>query len=260
MRDLLEQMEEEKRQAQPMAAAQAPMRPQLPKRFYTQADIASGEDGFAIQLDGKPVRTPGRKPLVFENEGLARLVAAEWQAQETEIDPATMPATRLLNTALDGVAADPQAVFEDILKYASSDLLCYRAGSPQGLVERQNEHWDPVVDWLRDEVGAAFVLGEGVMHVAQPREAVAVFSAQLRRHDGPIRLACLHTFTSLTGSAFLALAIAEGRLSAEDAWAAAHVDEDWNISFWGEDAEAAARRAARWLEMKAAADIFALLD
>ncbi|MCG6858205.1 MAG: ATPase [Salaquimonas sp.] len=256
MRDLMEQLGEEK--VNPMRAAEAAMRQQLPKRFYKQAEVAPVEGGFAVQLDGRPVRTPGRKPLEFESKAVAEIVAAEWQTQDKVIDPATMPATRLVNTALDGVATDPQAVIEDILKYAASDLLCYRAGSPQGLVERQNAAWDPVVDWLRDEVGANFVLGEGVMHVAQPREAVAAFGTRLRLHCDALAAACLHTFTTLTGSAFLALAIAENRLSAEEAWEAAHVDEDWNISLWGEDGEAMARRSRRWLEMKAAADILAV--
>ena len=264
MPDILGDMDEGDGRQRPVGAVREAMLPQLPKRFYKQAAVAPVEGGYAVQLDGRSVRTPARKPLEFESEAVAQLVAAEWQAQDKVIDPATMPATRLVNTALDGVAEDPQAVIEDMLRYVSSDLLCYRAGSPQGLVERQNAQWDPVIDWLRDIVGANFVLGEGVMHVAQPREAVAAFGARLRMHgakgdSGTLKVACLHTFTTLTGSAMLALAIAEGQLDAEAAWAAAHVDEDWNVSLWGEDAEAAARRAQRWEEMKAAADIFARL-
>jgi len=170
-----------------------------------------------------------------------------------------MPATRIANTAIDGVADDPQAVMEDILKFASGDLLFYRADGPAGLVAREGALWDPVINWYRDSVGANFILAEGIVHAAQPREALAVFGARLRSHGGPLRLACLHTITSLTGSALLALAVAEKRLSPQEAWDAAHVDEDWNIAQWGEDAEAAARRAFRRAEMMAAAGLIAAL-
>ncbi|MEC9342812.1 MAG: ATP12 family protein [Pseudomonadota bacterium] len=258
MRELFEESGKSKPSDNPMETARGAVRPVLPRRFYKQAGAGAVDGGYGVQLDGRPVKTPGRKLLAFEQESIAQFVAAEWQAQGDVIDPATMPATRLVNTALDGVANDPQAVMEDILAYAASDLLCYRAGSPQGLVDRQIELWDPVIDWLRDEIGANFVLGEGVVPVTQPRDAVAAFSARLRLHGGVLKTACLHTFTTLTGSAFLALAIAERQVTAEHAWEAAHVDEDWNISLWGEDGEAAARRKLRWLKMKAAAEIFAL--
>ena len=170
-----------------------------------------------------------------------------------------MPLTRLANTALDGVAQDPQAVAEDIVRFSGSDLVCYRAGEPQELVARQAEAWDPLIDWAHSALGARFMLAEGVMHVEQPREAVAAVSAHVGRFRGPLELAAIHTMTTLTGSAILALAVAMNAISPEEAWRAAHVDEDWNIELWGEDAEAAARRRKRWAEMKAAADtLFAL--
>lgn len=244
----------------PMEAARAAMRPQLARRFYRVVSVAAGAGGHAVLLDDRPVRTPAREALEVETAAAARLVAAEWAAQGETIDPATMPATRIVNTAIDGVAADPQAVFEDVLKFAASDLLFYRADSPRELVARQAELWDPVIDWLRDAFGANFILAEGVVHVAQPREALTVFASRLKLHDGALRLACLHTLTTLTGSALLALAIAEGRLAAEAAWAAAHVDEDWNIAQWGEDEEAARRRVRRWTEMRAAAQLLAALS
>ena len=170
-----------------------------------------------------------------------------------------MPLTRLANTALDGVAQDPQAVAEDIVRYSGSDMLCYRAGEPRELVARQAEAWDPLIDWARSALGARFVLAEGVMHVEQPREALAVFSSHVGRFRTPLELAALHTMATLTGSAILAMAVAMNAVPPEDAWQAAHVDEDWNIELWGVDAEAADRRAKRWAEMKAAADtLFAL--
>ncbi|MBZ0161200.1 MAG: ATP12 family chaperone protein [Notoacmeibacter sp.] len=256
MREILTDLEDDIRlsDADPVRRAQKQMLKPLPKRFYKSADVAPVDDGYAVNLDGKSVKTPARKPLVMPSEAAARLVADEFARQADVIDPATMPVTRLVNTALDGVAADIQAVAEDILRFSASDLLCYRADTPQSLVERQNEAWDPIMGWVRDALGARFVLAEGVMHVEQPREAVAAVGIHLRQYPDAFRIACLHTMTTLTGSALLALAVGAGEIDVETAWAAAHVDEDWNIQQWGEDHEASARRRARFTEMKAAVD------
>jgi chaperone required for assembly of F1-ATPase len=171
-----------------------------------------------------------------------------------------MPAYRLVNTAIDGVASDPQAVLEDILRFSSSDLLCYRADGPETLVSRQNEAWDPVIDWARATLGARFLLAEGVIHVEQPREAIAAIGIHLSQRAEPLRLAALHVMTSLTGSAMLALAVDFGKLDAETAWNAAHVDEDFQAEHWGQDTEALARRANRKLDMMAAANLIEVLD
>lgn len=261
MRDILNQFDEGR--ADPVRASQQAMRTPLPKRFYKQASVAErpGEDyPAAVELDGKPVRTPARNVLGFPTRAAAQLVADEFEAQDIEIDPAEMPVTRLSNTAIDGVSADKQAVYEDILRFAASDLLCYRAGSPAGLVERQNAAWDPYVDWLRDDLGVNLVLAEGVMHVEQPREAIAAIGTALRQFHTVYELTCLHMCTTLTGSAALALALAKGFAEAGVVWGAAHVDEDWNISQWGEDAEAVARRAVREKEFKAAAAMLAAVQ
>ncbi len=236
------------------------MKKPLPKRFYAEVAVAEHEGGFAITLDGKMVRTPARQVLAVPTEALAQLVAAEWRAQGEEIDPVTMPATRLVNTALDGVATNAQAIFEDILRFSSSDLLCYRADGPELLVERQRQRWDPVIDWAANDLGARFILIEGVMHHEQPREATAAFAVTLARHQSPMALAALHTITTLTGSAILALAFAEGRLTVEEVWSLAHLDEDWTIEHWGRDEEAEERRAKRFVEFKAAADVFFALS
>jgi chaperone required for assembly of F1-ATPase len=185
----------------------------------------------------------------------ATLVADEFAAQGESIDPMSMPVYRLVNTAIDGVASDPQAVLEDILRYASSDLLCYRAASPRVLAEREADAWDPVIDWARSRLGARFVLAEGIMHVEQPRETIAAIGVHLGLRSEPLRLAALHVMTSLTGSALLALAIDFGELDPEAAWRAAHVDEDFQSEQWGLDAEAAARRAIRRRDMMAAATL-----
>jgi chaperone required for assembly of F1-ATPase len=261
MRDILNDLEAGKQLSDPdpVRRAQIQMKAPLPKRFYKEVSVVPVAEGHAIHLDGKPVRTPGRALLALPTERAARLVADEFAAQVEIIDPVSMPVTRLVNTAIDGVATDPQAVLEDILRFASSDLLCYRADGPQGLVIRQNEHWDPVIDWARATLGARFNLAEGVIHVEQPRETIAVLGAHLARRAEPLRLAAMHLMTSLTGSALLAIAVEAGELDSEAAWNAGHVDEDWQIEHWGQDAEAVARRSARKRDMMAAAGLIEAL-
>ncbi len=260
MRDILSDLEAGKQLSDenPIVRAQKQMLAQLPKRFYEKAEVAEAEGGYAVHLDGRPVKTPARKPLALPTKAAAEMVAREFAAQEKVIDPAKMPATRLVNTAIDGIALDPQAVLEDILRFAGADLLCYRAGSPEELARRQTKGWDPLIDWA-EGLGARFTLAEGVMHVEQPREAIAAFGVHLSAFRDPIALACLHTMTTLTGSAILALAVAKGEISAEEGWSRAHIDEDWTIEQWGEDAEAAARRTNRRVEMMAAADMLGAL-
>ena len=241
----------------PMKRAQKQMRTPLPKRFYKAASVRHDvENGnFAVELDGKQVRTPGRALLALPTEAAARLVAAEFDAQTVEINPFDMPVLRIANTAIDGVSTDTQAVLEDILRYSSTDLVCYRADGPENLVERQSEAWDPIVDWARASLGARLVLAEGVIHVDQPREAIAAIGIHLKMRDEPFRLSALHVMTSLTGSALIALAVDFGEISPEEAWAAAHVDENWNIAQWGEDAEATRMRAAKKRDMLAATSL-----
>lgn len=230
----------------------------LPKRFYERVDVEDRDGGFALLLDGKPVRTPGKAALSLPTRALAEAIAEEWRTQKERIDPATMKLTKLANSAIDGVAGRGEAVIGDILAYAGSDLLCYRADGPHGLIEAQRAHWDPVLAWAKSTLGAPFVLAEGVVHVAQPRASLDRLKERLDDRD-PFSLAALHVMTALTGSALLALAVALGQMTAEEAWTAAHVDEDWQIARWGEDAEASARRAARHRDFAAAARTLTLL-
>jgi chaperone required for assembly of F1-ATPase len=239
----------------PVRRAQLQMRTPQPKRFYKDVTVAEGGGGFTVQLDGRPVKTPGKALLVLPTEAAAGLVAKEFAAQGETLDLASIPVYRLVNTAIDGVANDTQAVVEDILRFSSSDLLCYRADGPETLVRRQNEAWDPVLDWARAALGARFLLAEGVIHVEQPREAIAAIGVHVNQRAEPLRLAALHVMTSLTGSALLALAVDSGELDAEVAWKAAHVDEDFQAEHWGQDAEALARRANRKRDMMAAAEL-----
>lgn len=232
----------------------------LPRRFYKNVSlgVSGPPPGHTILLDGRMARTPGQRELTLPTVALAEAVAHEWASQATFIDPAHMSLTRLVNTAIDGVADRMTEVAADVVKYAGSDLLCYRADFPEGLIARQAAHWNPVLDWVHETHGARFAVSDGLMPVAQPAEATARIAAALEPLDA-FRLTALHVMTTLMGSALLALAVLEGHLSHETAWDAAHVDEDWQIAEWGEDAEAMARRATRWEEMKAAAVLVRLM-
>ncbi len=236
----------------PVAAVQKQTRRQLPKRFYEAAEIIEQEGHFHLRLDGRPARSPGRNVLAVTDRALAEALCSEWQAQGEFIDPAAMPVTRLANTALDGVPGNEEAICADIVAYAESDLLCYRAGEPQGLVDRQQALWDPAIAWAEETLGVRFKLAEGVVHVTQPPEVRVAVKLKLAVCSDLFALAGLSMVTSLTGSAVLALAVADGFLTPEEAWRAAHVDEDWNIDQWGEDAQAAARRADRRRDFSAA--------
>jgi chaperone required for assembly of F1-ATPase len=238
--------------------APAPRRAGLPKRFYQTVATKGEGAGFALLLDGKPVRTPGKAALVLPAQALAEAVAAEWRAQGERIDPATMPLTRLANSVIDGVLGREEAVIDDIVAHAGSDLLCYRAEGPRGLVEAQGEHWNPVLAWAKVALEAPLLLAGGIVHVAQPEASLGKLREALAGRDA-YSLAALHVMTALTGSALLPLAVALGELTPEEAWKAAHVDEDWQIGQWGEDAEAKTRRAARWRDFAAAAKLLKLL-
>jgi chaperone required for assembly of F1-ATPase len=254
MRDILEDIAGSD-PLDPTESARRNMRPQLRKRFYQRAHVGAAAP-FAVLLDNRPVRTPAGNALALPSRALGEAVAAEWDAQQERIDPAVMPLTRLVNSIIDGVATAPAPVADEVAKYLGSDLVCYRADTPAGLVARQAQHWDPILDWARETLGARFVLAEGVMFAAQPDHAIAEASAAIP--SDPWRLGAVNVITTLTGSALIALALAQGRLSVDEAWAAAHVDEDWNMSQWGRDEVALARRATRFAEMQAAGQVLAL--
>jgi len=236
-----------------------------PRRFYKQAgvqelppDAEGGATLYQVVLDGRPVRTPKKSPLAVPYRALAEAIAEEWGAQGEFIEPSTMPLTRFANSILDGVIGREPEVRADILKYAGSDLLCYRAEGPASLVQRQAAAWDRVLAWAREAFNARLVLTAGVMPVAQPEHALVGIAAALEELDA-YRLTSIHVMTTLTGSALLALAHSHGALTVDEAWAAAHIDEDWQIEQWGEDYEAAQRRQYRWSEMQAASRLLELI-
>lgn len=264
MREIFEEIFENQ-PLDPMEAARRNMRIQLRKRFYERAHAGENIDGtgFSVLLDNKPVRTPLRRPLAAPKRALAERIAQEWNAQEDVIDPARMPLTRLANAIIDAVAGRPVPVAEEIAKYLGSDLLCYRADAPEGLVALQTQNWDPLLAWARDELGARFVQIQGVMFSAQPNEAIIAARAGIPIDASNMkemwRLGALSSITTLTGSALIALALAHGAIDADAAWEAAHVDEDWQMRQWGRDELALERRARRFTEFEAAAAVLALL-
>ncbi len=230
----------------------------LPKRFYKEVSTAPEGEGVAVLLDDKPIRTPAKAKLSVPSQALAEAIAEEWRAQGERIDPETMRLTKLANSAIDGVRGREAAVLDDLIAFAGSDLLCYRADAPEGLIAKQTEHWDPVLAWAKQGLGAPLNLAQGIVPVAQPQASLDRLRERLTGLDA-FTLAALHVMTSLTGSALLAFAVAMKRLTPNQAWAAAHVDEDWQISQWGEDAEAGARRARRRQEFDAACRMLDLL-
>jgi chaperone required for assembly of F1-ATPase len=242
-----------------LRAAGAARKASLAKRFYQEVAVKSEDEGrVSLLLDGKAVRTPGKALLALPSRQLAEAIAEEWRGQGERIDPSTMPLTRLANSAIDGVKGREQAVVGDIVNHAGSDLICYRAEAPKALAEAQSAQWDGVLAFARDQLEAPLLLAQGVVHVTQPEASLAKIRHEIAGLDA-FQLAALHVMTALTGSALLALAVLRGRLTAEEAWAAAHVDEDYQISRWGEDREAAERRAHRWRDFAAAALMLSLL-
>jgi chaperone required for assembly of F1-ATPase len=227
------------------------------KRFYQEVDVTGGDGGFAVTLDGKPIKTSSGRVVTVPERAIADAIAEEWQAQQEHIDPLTMPLTRFANSVVDAVVDRVQLVRDDVAKYLHSDLLFYRAGYPQALVAKETRHWDPVVFWAADALGAHFILGEGIMHVRQPDTAIEAARAALP--NDPWSVAAVHVVTTLTGSALLALALTHGARDPDQVWDAAHVDEDWNRDQWGVDEEVAARRAVREVDFRAAVRILRAL-
>lgn len=216
------------------------------RRFWKTAEVA-GEGPFGVALDGRPVKTPLKAPLAVPTRALAEAMAGEWGEQGEKIDPFAMPMTRLANTAIDRVRPERERIVEEIVQFAASDLVCYRAAEPADLVALQAEAWDPIIDWAMRRLDAVFTVGPGVVHRAQASAALERVRALLSSRD-EWALTAIHNFATLTGSGLLAAMLAEGAIAPEDAWAAAHVDEDWQASQWGADEEAEARRLRRWGE------------
>lgn len=218
------------------------------KRFYQTAESARGEDGFRILLDGKPVKTPAQSVFAVPSAALAAAIAAEWRAQGDSIDPATMPLFRLANTALARLPDTREGVIEQTLGYGRSDLLCYRAEAPAALVARQDAAWTPLLDWAAQRFGARLHSVSGISYVSQSETALAALRTAITASDD-FALTALSAATALTGSLVLGLALREGQIDTDTAFALATLDEMFQAEQWGEDAEAMARLAALRAEL-----------
>jgi len=228
------------------------------RRFYEAATVEAVAGGFTVALDGKPVRTPAKAPLVVASRALAAAIAAEWQAQAGEVRPNALPLTRLASTALDLVAPRHAEIVAGIAKYAGTDLVCYRAAHPPELAERQARAWQPLIDWVAVRYDAPLEVTAGVVPLPQPEASLAALAACVTAYDA-MTLTALHLATAACGSLVLALALHERRIDAETAFALSQLDESYEIEQWGEDAEQTQRRAALRDDILLAARFLALL-
>ncbi|WP_338501271.1 ATP12 family protein [Sphingomonas kaistensis] len=229
------------------------------KRFWkSSAAVADDSGHWRIELDGRPVRTPARALLLLPGEQLAQEVAAEWQAAGEVVDPRAMPLTGLANAAVDHAAPKPDAFADTLARYAASDLLCYRADSPAKLIAAQADAWDPLLGWARRRFDVDFHVTEGVSPVDQPQATLDQLAQAVHALD-PYRLAGLSPLVTIGGSLVAALALLEGAVSVDEAWAAVSLDERWQLDQWGSDAEAEKAMAARERDFRAAARFLSLL-
>lgn len=228
------------------------------KRFYKEASTGPAEGGHGVLLDGRPVRTPARRPLVVPSAALAAAVAAEWQVQGEEVDPRTMPMMRLVATALDRVTDERPSVESDLVAFGGSDLVCYRTDAPMELALRQAELWDPLVEWAALALDAPVATTTGLMAVAQPPAALEALRRHLARLPA-LQLMAVHAVTAATGSLILALALHAGHIDAGRAFEAGLVDELYNLEVWGEDADGRARLEALRSEIAGAERLLDLL-
>jgi len=231
------------------------------KRFYRDTTIDKADGGHLVLLDGKPMRTPAKSVLVVPTQGLAEAIAAEWRdvPDKADIDASHLPLTRLAATGIDRVATQRAQVVDDTSKYAGSDLLCYRASDPASLVKRQGEAWQPLLDWAARRYGAKLIVVAGTNFVDQPADALSRLREAVAAHSD-LALAALYNLTHTAGSLVVALAVAEQHLSSSEAFAAAQLDELYQMERWGEDPIAARRHAGIRRDLEAGARFLSLLE
>jgi len=229
------------------------------KRFWKEVSVTQDGDGWGVRLDGRPVRTPARAPLIVPNEALAQAIAGEWAGTGEQVDSRAMPLTGLANAAIDRVAPDRQAFAEGLARYAEADLACYRADGPGELVERQAESWDALLSWGRRRFDVDFATTTGITHVEQPRATVDRLAHEVAAL-GVFQLAGLSPLVTIGGSLVAALAVLEKAVTPEAAWDAGSLDDQWQLERWGNDAEAQAALDNRRRDFLSAARFLDLLE
>jgi chaperone required for assembly of F1-ATPase len=228
-----------------------------PKRFWQAVTVTECQGGYAVLLDARQAKTPGKQPLILPSRALAEAVAAEWQAQQGALKPETMPFTRAANSAIDKVAPQFDVIVADLASYGGTDLLCYRATGPEGLIARQNEGWDPLLDWSAKVLGAPLIAVPGVMHIAQSGESLSRLHGLVAAMT-PFQITGFHDLVQLSGSLILALAVTHGRLTPDEAWTLSRIDENWQIELWGLDEDAAALTEQKRLAFHQAASFWSM--
>ncbi|HEY4200031.1 MAG TPA: ATP12 family protein [Devosiaceae bacterium] len=231
---------------------------ELPKRFYKETGVGVVDNGFTVTLDGRATRTPGQVPVVVPHARIATVMAEEWAAQGERINAETMPTVRLVNSALESGEAMVPRFREEIVKYIGGDLLLYRADAPRELVAKQDASWDAALVKAARHFGVSFQPTIGIIHQQQPPATLARFDAVLL-DEGLLALTALVSITSLTGSGILAVGLWHRLYTPDEAWTAAHVDEDHQIGLWGTDEEATLRRTKRRAEFDAAIAVLEML-
>lgn len=229
------------------------------KRFWKEVAVNNVDGGWAIKLDGRPLRTPARAALVVPTRALAEGIADEWRSVDLEIDPRGMPLTGIANAAIDRVEADRPAFAQGLANYAEADLACYRAEGPRELVALQEEDWDQLLAWARRRYDVDFATTSGIVHVIQPEATVERLSHAVSMLD-PFRLAGLSPLVTIGGSLVAALAVLEKAMTPEEAWEAVSIDERWQLEQWGADLEAKKALEIRRRDFLAAARFLGLLD
>ncbi len=229
------------------------------KRFYKEAGYVAADGGFALTLDGRPAKTPEGNPLVLVTERLARAVAREWADQGEDIRAEAMPITGLACTAIDRVKNGRAAIIDHTVKYAGTDLLCYRAEEPRELKRHQQAQWQPLLDWAAKTLKVRLVVTEGIVPKAQPTAALEKLRRAVEALDDH-RLTAVAAATQASGSLIIGLALVHGHITIEEAAAASQLDETWQNEKWGEDPEQAERLEALKKEIGAAAAVVELTD
>ena len=223
------------------------MTPSLKKRFWKKATVVEVSGGYGIELDGQRVQTPSKLPLIVVFRVIADAIASEWMAQVNLVNPSAMPATRMANSVIDKVILNQNAIIEMLTEYSGSDLLCYRATSPQSLIDAQGIVWDPLLDWSAKTNLAPMNVASGIMHVEQPVTSIDVYRSKLKEMN-PYQLAGVHDLITISGSVIISMALISNHFSIDEAWTAASVDEIWQEKQWGSDIEAKEVRAKKRLD------------
>lgn len=229
-----------------------------PRRFYKTVAAVKGDKGWQVTLDGKTLRSPAKNDLDLPTSALAAAIAAEWDAQSEKILPHSMPLMQFAATAVDRVGPERVRIVADLAGYAATDLICYRAAEPPSLVERENQAWDPLLDWVRRRYDVSLLATSGIVAVEQPAATLQALTRAVEGYDS-FRLSALATLVYASGSLVIALAVAEGELTAEQGGHAAQLDELYQAERWGEDKEALDRRIGQLAELVAARRFLDLL-